>query len=81
MDDALLSLGAYSRLIAEIANRRTIERSTIRVWSDSSHTGIAEGEILFSNGLRLRVREGLDFSAGLITSHGYEVYQNEKFRV
>src|ERR1051326_6702588 len=77
MDDALLSLDAYGRLIAEIATRRTVERSTIRVWSDSSHTGIAEGEIFFSNGLRLRVREELDFSAGLITSYGYEVYKNE----
>ena len=78
MDDAFLSLGAYSRFIAEIANRSTIERSTIRVWSDSSHTGIAEGEIFFTNGFRLRVREELDFSAGLITSYGYEIYKNEK---
>jgi hypothetical protein len=30
---------------------------------------------LFSSGIRLRLREELDFDAGLITSYGYEVYR------
>ena len=30
---------------------------------------------MFSNGLRLRMREELDFADGLITSYGYEVYR------
>ena len=77
MHESLVSLAAYSRLVAEAIDRPSIDRSTIRVWSDSSHTGIAEGEILFANGLRLRLREELDFAAGLITSYGYEVYHNE----
>ena len=77
MHESLASLAAYSNLIAELANHPTIERSTIKVWSDSSHTGIAEGEIFFTRGLRLRVREELDFAAGLITSYGYEVYKKE----
>ena len=50
------------------------------VWSDSSHTGIAEGEVHFTHGLRLRMREELDFEAGLITSYGYEVYRDAEAR-
>jgi hypothetical protein len=38
---------------------------------------IAEGEVFLSNGVRLRIREELDFEAGLITAYGYEVYQGE----
>ncbi len=30
---------------------------------------------MFSNGIRLRIREELDFDAGLIASYGYEVYR------
>ena len=42
------------------------------------YTGIAEGEIFFSHGFRIRVREELDFHDALITSYGYEVYHGEK---
>ena len=52
-------------------------RSTVTVWSVSPYTGIAEGEVFLLDGLRLRLREELDFDAGLITSYGYEVYQGE----
>ena len=45
------------------------------VWSDSPYTGVAEGEVFFSNDIRLRMREELDFDAALITSYGYEVYR------
>jgi hypothetical protein len=31
---------------------------------------------LFTGGFRLRLREELDFDAGLITAYGYEVYQS-----
>ncbi len=58
--------------------RSTVERSTVAVWSDSPYTGTAEGEVSFSNGYRLRMREELDFEAGLITSYGYEVYRGEE---
>ena len=68
-------MAEYSRFVAEIVNRHTIRRSTIKVWSDSSHTGIAEGELFFEGSLRLRLREELDFEAQLITSYGYEVYR------
>lgn len=74
----LRSLGEYSRFVAEGLDRPAIQRSTVAVWSDGPHTGTAEGEVFFSNGFRLRLREELDFDAGLITSYGYEVYQGEE---
>ncbi|MBT9170173.1 MAG: hypothetical protein DDT18_00512 [Actinobacteria bacterium] len=75
-DNPLTSLDKYSRFVAELLNHPTVERSTVMVWSDSPYTGIAEGEVFFSNGIRLRLREELDFAAGLITSYGYEVYRH-----
>jgi hypothetical protein len=77
-NDVLKSLSAYSRFIAEILDRSTVERSTVSVWSDSPYTGTAEGEVVFTRGFRLRLREELDFDAGLITSYGYEVYREEE---
>jgi hypothetical protein len=75
IDDPLKSLTNYSRFVAELLHRLTVQRSTVAVWSDSRYTGVAEGEVLFSNGIRLRLREELDFDAGLITTYGYEVYR------
>src|SRR5204862_7919946 len=49
--------------------------SPLAVWSDSPFTGIAEGEVHFANGIRLRLREELDFNATLIAAYGYEVYR------
>jgi hypothetical protein len=78
-DNPLRSLDHYSRFITELLNRKTVVGSTITVWSTSPYTGTAEGEVIFKNGLRLRIREELDYDAALITSYGYEVYQgNEK---
>jgi len=77
-DNPLNSLTEYSRFVAEMLHRPTVERSTVRVWSDSPYTGVAEGEVFFSNNIRLRLREELDFYAGLITSYGYEVYQRSE---
>jgi len=74
----LHSLTEYSHFVAELLSRPTVERSTVAVWSDSPYTGIAEGEVFFSSGIRLRMREELDFEAGLITSYGYEVYRGEE---
>jgi len=77
-DNPLKSLESYSRFVAELLDRPTVERSTVAVWSESPYTGTAEGEILLSNGIRLRMREELDFDAGLITAYGYEVYRGEE---
>jgi len=76
--EPLKSLGGYSRYVAQVLDRPSVVRSTLMVWSDSPYTGVAEGEVLFSNGRRLRIREELDFDAGLIASYGYEVYQGEE---
>ena len=71
----LKSLGDYSRFVADLLSQPPVERSTVTVWSASPYTGVAEGEVFFANNLRLRMREELDFEAGLITAYGYEVYR------
>lgn len=78
LDKPLASLMEYSRFVAELFDHPKVRRCTVAVWSDSPYTGTAEGEVLFTHGFRLRVREELDFCAGLITSYGYEVYQGEE---
>jgi Family of unknown function (DUF6516) len=78
-ETSLKSLAEYSGFVLQILSRSDIERSTVRVWSNSQYTGTAEGEVWFKGNLRLRMREELDFDAGLIASYGYEVYRdNEK---
>jgi len=76
--DSLRSLAAYARYVAAIGARPSVQHSTLVVWSDSPYTGVAEGEIHLAKGFRLRIREELDFEAGLITSYGYEVYRGEE---
>ena len=75
VENPLKSLDDYSYFVAETLNRPSVLRSTIRVWSTSPFTGLAEGEATFTNGTRLRMWEELDFADGLITSYGYEVYR------
>jgi hypothetical protein len=74
----LKSLEDYNRFVAGIIQRSSVSHCTVTVWSDSRFTGIAEGDVSFSSGFRLRVREELDFDAGLITSYGYEVYRGKE---
>ena len=74
-ENPLASLTSYSRFVAESLDRPDVTRSTVMVWSDSPFTGIAEGEVIFSTGIRLRMREELDFDAALIASYGNEVYR------
>ena len=74
----LKSLNDYSHFVAESLCKPSVKRSTVTVWSDSPYTGIAEGDVLFTNGLRLRMREEVDFDAGLIVSYGYEIYRGEE---
>jgi hypothetical protein len=78
MSNPLRSLSEYSRYIAESFSQPNVKTSTVAVWSDSPYTGIAEGEVVFVNGLRLRMREEVDFDAGIIISYGYEVYRGEE---
>jgi hypothetical protein len=74
----LRSLADYSRFVAEMVQDPCVLHSAVRVWSDSPFTGIAEGEVFCRDGVRLRMREELDFEAGLITSYGYEFYRGEE---
>lgn len=76
-DNPLKSLAAYSRLVAQLLDRPDVERSTVTIWSASPYTAVAEGEVFFAHGLRLRLREELDLDAGLITSYGYAVYRHD----
>jgi Family of unknown function (DUF6516) len=77
-ESPLMSLSDYSRFVAEALSRAGIESSTVAVWSDSPGTGIAEGEVFFTHGIRLRLREELDFEAGLIAAYGYEIYRGNE---
>ena len=77
-DSPLKSLTGYSHFVAELLNHPSVERSTVVVWSDSPYTGVAEGEVHFSKGIRLRLREELDFEANLIASYGYEIYRDDE---
>lgn len=74
----LKSLAEYSRFVAVLLDRPDVESSTVAVWSESPYTGIAEGEIFFTHGFRLRIREELDFETGIITAYGYEAYRGEE---
>ncbi len=74
----LQSLAEYSRFVAETLQHPCVLHSTVRVWSDSPFTGIAEGEVFCANGARLRMREELDFDAALITAYGYEFYRGDE---
>ena len=74
----LKSLTGYNQFVAEILDRPSVIRSTLSIWSDSPFTGVAEGEILFTDQIRLRIREELDFDEGLITAYGYEVYRQDE---
>lgn len=77
-DNPLASLSEYSHYVTTLLNRQTVERSTVVVWPNSPYTGIAEGEVFFSRGIRLRMREELDFDAGQITAYGYEIYRDKE---
>jgi hypothetical protein len=52
--------GGTPRFGAETLGRPWVLHSTVRVWSDSPYTGIADGEVFCSGGVRLRLREELD---------------------
>jgi hypothetical protein len=75
VETPLDSLLNYTQYVTTVLQRASVERSTVAIWSASQYTGTAEGEVFFGNGIRLRLREELDFDAGLITSYGYEVYR------
>jgi hypothetical protein len=76
----LASLEEYSQLIAELVDHPSVLRSTLAVWSVSPYTGVAEGEVVFHGGFKLRVLEELDFAAASITAYSYELYYHAEKR-
>ena len=76
VDNPLESLADYSRFLATLLNRTAVIRSNIIVWSTSPFTGVAEGEVLFIKGFRLRTREEIDFDERRITSYGVDRRDN-----
>ena len=54
VDHPLQSLAAYSRFVAELLDRSSVERSTVVVWPASPYTGVTEGEVYFSRGIHLK---------------------------
>jgi hypothetical protein len=77
-ENPLSSVAAYSQFLAIALDRPDIIRSTITVWPISRYTGIVEGELFCVGGLRLRMREEIDFADQIITAYGYEVYQGSQ---
>lgn len=77
-DKQLNSINDYSSFITELLAHSNVKQSTVVVWSESKYTGVAEGDVIFLNGIRLRMREELDFDASLIASYGYEVYRGKE---
>lgn len=70
------ALADYSHLVAVPVQRPTVVKSTVTIWSVSPYWGVAEGQVTFIDGVRLRMREELDFADCLITAYGYEVYHH-----
>jgi hypothetical protein len=59
----------YSQIIAS---------STVRLYTTSASTAKVEGDIYFVNGLRLHIRDIVDFGQGLIRDYSYTVYRGDE---
>lgn len=76
---AFPTLSEYELLIYGLPDAHPeIASSTLRVYSTSSFTATVKGEIVFCNGLRLRVAEAVDLYAGLIRRYSYTVYRGQE---
>ena len=75
---AFPTLAEYESLVYGLPDKYPeIVSSTVRIYGASALTAAVEGELEFNSGLRLRVAEAIDFSAGLIRKYGYTVYRGE----
>ena len=76
---AFPTLAEYESLVYGLPDQYPeIVSSSLRIYSTSALTAAVEGEIEFEGGLRLRVAEAIDLSAGLIRKYGYTVYRGEE---
>jgi hypothetical protein len=80
MNMAFPSRADYEALVYAIpeSDSEHIQASTLRLYSVSAMNAIVEGEIHFSNGLMLRVKEFLDFKQKRIVDYSYTVYRGER---
>ena len=77
------SYAEYEVLIYSLAESypEQIKSSTLRLYTTSARTARLEGELEFSNGLRLSVFEFMDFITDQIRDYSYTVFRgDEKIR-
>lgn len=76
------SRSEYESLIYNLRNQHSgIQESTLRLFTVSTLTAIVQGEILFTNGLTLRILEVINFKSRQIQKYSYTVFHNnEKIR-
>ncbi len=77
MKEKLASIKAYEEFVYGI--QRTfpdVKTSTLVLKRQGRTAAILIGEILFDRGIRLFVRERIDFAIERILGYGYEVWQN-----
>ncbi len=77
------SYAEYEVLIYSLAESypEQIKSSTLRLYTTSARTARLEGELEFSNGLRLSVFEFIDFITDQIRDYSYTIFRgNEKIR-
>jgi hypothetical protein len=55
-----------------------IASSTLRLRNAGAPTAIVDGEVHFSNGLKLRVIEALDFKVGRLQGYAYSVWRGDQ---
>jgi len=79
----ILDHADYEALIYSLAENylEQIRRSTQRLYTTSALTARVEGEVHFTNGLVLKIREFLDFRIRKILDYSYSVFRgDEKIR-
>lgn len=54
-----------------------VQASTLKLYGRSALVVAVEGEIQFTNGLTLRIREFVDFKQGRILDYSYTIYRGE----
>ncbi len=80
MTDALNSYGEYAKFIFFLlADRPTIERHNLGVYTKSQTIGITRGRIFFHSGHVLQVFEQIDFVTHRIIRYFYELkFESER---
>lgn len=74
MSEALASHSGYARQVYFLlAERTTIERHTLAVYTTGQTVGLMRGQVFFRSGHVLRVYEQIDFVAQRILGYFYEV--------